>query len=236
MPTKVYLVKPMVFPVAMYGCESWTVKKSEHRTIDAFELHYWRRRLRAPWTARRSNLSILKEITTGGSLEGLMLKLNSNILATWCEELTHWKRPRCWERLKAGGEGDDRGCDGWMASSTQWTWVWVNSESWWWTGRAGVPQFMWSQRVGHDGATELNWRIHFVFIRSVCKKDFPGGWNLKESDCNAGNTGSIPGKGRSPGEGNCYPLRYSCLENSMDRGAWRAIVHGITKSQTRLRD
>ena len=81
---------------------------------------------------------------------------NSNTLATWCEELTHWKRPWCWERLRAGGEVDDRGWDGWMASPTQWTWVWVDSGSWWWTGRPSILQFMGSQRVGHDWATELN--------------------------------------------------------------------------------
>ena len=82
---------------------------------------------------------------------------NSNTLATWCEELTQWKRPRCWERLRAGGEGDDRGWDGWMTSLTRWTWVWVDSGSWGWTGRPGVLQFMGSQRVGHDWETELNW-------------------------------------------------------------------------------
>ena len=82
---------------------------------------------------------------------------NSNTLATWCEELTHWKRPWCWEGLGAGGEGDDRGWDCWMASPTQWTWVWVNSGNWWWTGRLGGLQFMGSQRVGWDWATELDW-------------------------------------------------------------------------------
>ena len=82
---------------------------------------------------------------------------NSNTLATSCEELTHWKRPWCWEGLGAGGEGDDREWDGWMASLTRWTWVWVNSRSWWWTGRPGVLRFMGSQRVGHDWLTELNW-------------------------------------------------------------------------------
>ena len=82
---------------------------------------------------------------------------NSNILATWCKELTHLKRPCCWERLKAGREGDDRGFDGWMATPTQWTWVWVNSGSWWWTGRPGMLRFMGSQRVRHDWATELKW-------------------------------------------------------------------------------
>ena len=109
LPTKVHLVKTMVFPVVMYGCENWTVKKAEHRRIDAFELWCWRRLLRVPWTARTSNQSILKEISPGISLEEMMLKLNSNTLATSCEELTHWKRPRCWEGLGAGGEGDDRG-------------------------------------------------------------------------------------------------------------------------------
>ena len=87
---------------------------------------------------------------------------NSNALATWCEELTHLKSPWCWERLKAGGEGDDRGWDGWMASLIQWTWVWVNSRSWWWTGRPGVLQSMGSQRVRHDWATELTAWIHVL--------------------------------------------------------------------------
>jgi len=98
---------------------------------------------------------------------------NSNTLATWCEELTHWKRPWCWERLKAGGEGDDRGWDGWMPSPTQWTWAWVNSGSWWWTGRSGMLQSMGLQRVGHDWATELNlteysilYMYHIFFIHS----------------------------------------------------------------------
>ena len=83
---------------------------------------------------------------------------NSSTLATWWEVLTHWKRPWCWERLKAGGERDDRGWNGWMASPTQWTWVWVNSGSYWWTGRPGILQFMGLQRVRHDWVTELNWR------------------------------------------------------------------------------
>ena len=110
-------------------------------------------------TARKSSQSILKEISLGVSSEGLMLKLKLHILATWCEELTHWERPWCWERLKVRGEGDDRGWDGWMASPTQWTWVWVKSRSWWWTGRPVVLQSMGSQRVGHDWVTELNWNL-----------------------------------------------------------------------------
>ena len=129
--TKVHLVKAMVFPVVMYVCESWTVKKSEHRRINAFELWCWRRLLRVPWTARRSNQSILKEISQFQSVHWKFWcwSWNFNTLATWCKELTHLKRPWCWERLMVGGEGDNRGWDGWITSLTHWTWAWVNSES-----------------------------------------------------------------------------------------------------------
>ena len=119
--TKVCLVKAMVFPVVMYGWESWTIKKAKHRRINAFELWCWKRLLKVPWTARRSNQSILKETNPGCSLEDWCWGWNSNTLATSCEELTHWKRLWCWEGLGAGGEGDDRGWDGWMASPTWWT-------------------------------------------------------------------------------------------------------------------
>ena len=155
--TKVHLVKTVVFPVVKYGCESWTIKKAECQRIDAFELWCWRRRLRVPWTARRSNQFILKEINLNIHWKDWCWSSSFNILAPWCEELTPWKRPGCWEKWKAGGEEDDRGWDGWMASPTQWTWVWVNSGSWWWTGRPGVLRFMASRTVGHDWATELNW-------------------------------------------------------------------------------
>ena len=148
LPKKVHLVKAMVFPVVMCGCESWTVKKTKHWRVDAFELWYWRSLLRVPWTARRSNQSILKESSPEYSLEGRMWSWNSNTLATWCEELTHLKRAWCWQWLKVGGEGDDRGWHGWMVSPTWWTWVWVNSGSWWLTGKPGVLQSMGSQRVG----------------------------------------------------------------------------------------
>ena len=116
--------------------------------------------LRVPWTARRSNQCILKKISPESSLEGLML----NTLATWCEELTQWKRFWCWERLKAGGEGDDRGWDGWMASLTQWTWLWASSGSWWWTGKPGVLQSTGSPRVRHYWATELQWISEYIMI------------------------------------------------------------------------
>ena len=103
------------------------------------------------------NQSILKEISLECSLEGLMLKLKLQYFGHLSKELTHLKRPWYWERLKVGGDGDDRGWDGWMASPTQWTWVWVNSGSWWWTGRPGMSRFMGSQRVRHNWVTELNW-------------------------------------------------------------------------------
>ena len=157
LPTKVHLVKAMIFPVVMYGCKSWIVKKAEHRRIDAFELWCWTRPLRVPWTARRSNQSILKEISPGALWKEWCWGWNSNTWATSCEELTHWKRPWCWEGLRAGGEGDDRGWDGWMASLTWWMWVWVNSRSWWWTGRPGMRQFMGSQSWTRlSDWTELN--------------------------------------------------------------------------------
>ena len=150
LPTKVCLVKAMVFPVVMYGCESWTIKKAECWRIDTFDLWWWRRLLRVPWTARRSNQSILKETSPEYSLEGLILKLKLQSFGHAMWRTDSLKRPWCWERLKAGGEGDDRGWNGCMASLTQWTWVWVNSGSWWWTGKPSVLQSMGSQRVRHN--------------------------------------------------------------------------------------
>ena len=157
LPTEVHLLKAMIFSIIMYGCEIWTIKKAEHQRIDAFELWCWRRLLRVSWTAGRSNQSILKEISPEYSGKNGCWSWNSNTLATSCKELAHWKKLWCWEELGAGGEGDDRGWDGWMASLTRWIWVWVRSRNWWWTGRPGVLRFMESQRVGHDWVTELNW-------------------------------------------------------------------------------
>ena len=142
----------------MYGCESWTIKKAKRQRIDAFELWCWRRLLRVPWIARRSNQLVLKEISPEYHWKDWCWSWISNTLATWCEEPTHWKRPWCWERLKAGGEGDYRGWDGWMASLTWWAWIWASSGSWWWTGKPGVLQSsMGLYRVGHDWMTELKW-------------------------------------------------------------------------------
>ena len=156
-PTKVHLVKAMFFPVVMYGCESWTIKNADHRRIDAFELWFWRRILRVLWTARISNQCIPKKSVLNIHWNDWCWSWNFNTLTTWGEELTHWKRPWCWERLKAGRKGADRGWDAWMASLTWWAWVWVSSGSWCWTGKPGTLQSIGSQRVGHNWATELNW-------------------------------------------------------------------------------
>ena len=151
MPTKVCLVKAMVFPVVIYGCESWTIKKAEHRRIDAFELWCWRRLLRVLWTARRSNQSILKEISPGCSLEGLMLKLNFQYFGHLMQ------RADSLEKTLMLGKIEGRRRRG--RPPTRWTWVWVNSGSWWWTGRPGVLRFMGSQSDTTEPVnwTELNW-------------------------------------------------------------------------------
>ena len=158
LPTKVRLVKSMVFPVVMYGCESWTVRKAKCTRIDAFELWCWRRLLRVPWTARRSSKSILKEISPGCSLEGLILKLKLQYFGHLMQRVDSLEQTDAGRNLGAGGEGDDRGWDGWMATWTWWTWVWVNSGSWWLTGRPDVLRFLGSRRVRHDWTTELNWK------------------------------------------------------------------------------
>jgi len=157
LPMKVHLVKAMVFPVVTYGCESWTVKKAERQRIDAFELWYWRRLLRVPWTARRSNQSILKEISPGISLEGMMLKLNLQYFGHLMQRVDSLEKT-----LMLGGIGGRRRrgrrrmrwLDG-MAYSMDVRLL--NSGSWWWTGRPGVLWFMGSQRVGHDWVTDLIW-------------------------------------------------------------------------------
>ena len=161
LPAKVCLVKAMVFTVVMYGCESWTIKKVECWRIDAFELWCWRR-LESPLVGKE-----IQPVHPKGDQSWIFIgrisfaegcwSWSSNTLATWCEELTHLKRPWCWERLKAWGEGDDRRWDGWMASLTQRAWVWVNSGSRWWTGKADVLPSMGLQRVEHNWVTELNW-------------------------------------------------------------------------------
>ena len=168
-----WLVKAMVSPVVLYGCESWTIKEAKHQRIDAFELWCWRRLLRVPSTARRSNQSILKEISPEYYWKDWCWSWNSNTLATWCKELTHLKRPWCWERLMMGGEGGDIEWNCWMASPTQWKWVWVSSRSWWWTGRPGVLQSLGSQRVGHKWVTEQNWTDIYMYMYTLFQILFP---------------------------------------------------------------
>ena len=157
MSTKVHLVKAMVFPWSCMDVGVGLKRKLRAEELMLLNCGIGRRLLRVPWTAWRSNQSTLKRSVLGVHWKDWCSSWNSNTLATWFEELTHLQRPWCWERLRAGGEGDNTGWDGWMASLTQWTCVWVNFESWWWTGRPGVLRFMRLQRVGHDWATELNW-------------------------------------------------------------------------------
>ena len=147
-----------------YGCENWTTQKAEHWRIDAFELWCWKRLLRVPWTAKR-----IQPVHSKGNQSWIFIGRTDAeaetpiLLATWCEELTHLKRPWCWERLKAGGEGDNRGWDGWMASPIQWTWVWVSSANWWWTERPGTLESMGLQRVPQDWMTELTDLVRSLF-------------------------------------------------------------------------
>ena len=174
MPTKVCLVKAMVFPVVMYGCESWMVKKAECQRIYAFyncgvgEDSWETLGLQGYPTSpfgRRSVLSV--------HWKDWCWSWNFKTLTTSCEELTHWKRPWRWEGLGAGGKGDDRRWDGWMASATLSTWAWVNSGNWWWTGRPGVLQFMGWQRVRHEWATELNWVLYICIWIKFLKERVP---------------------------------------------------------------
>ena len=171
LPTKVCLVKAMVFPVVMYGCESWLWRKLS--TEELMLLNF------GVGEDSRESLGLQGDPTSPSwrrSVLGVHWKdwcycWNSSTLATSWEELTHWKRPWCWEGLGAGGEGDDRGWDGWMASPTRWAWVWVNSGSWWWTGRPGMLRLRGSQRVGRPRLshwTELNEWMNEWMNSSLC--------------------------------------------------------------------
>ena len=129
--TKAPLVKAMVFSSSHIQMWEWDHKEAERQRIDAFYLWCWRRLLRVPWTARRSNQSTLKEINPNIHWKDWCWSWIANTLATWCQEPIHWKRPCCWERLRARGEGGNREWDDWMASPTEWTWVWASSRRQW---------------------------------------------------------------------------------------------------------
>ena len=189
LPTKVRLVKAMVFAVVMYGCESWTMKevglwrKLNTKELMLLNCGVGKDSWESLWLQGDSTSPFWRRSVQGVHWRDWCWSWNSNPLVTWCEELTHLKRPWCWERLRAEGEGDDRGWDGWMVSLTQWTWVWVDSGSWWWTGRPGLLRFIGSWRVGHNWATELNWTEAGVQV--VSKKTLPFNDSMKSYDINS---------------------------------------------------
>ena len=156
LPTRVHLVKAMVFPVVMYGYDSWTLKKAVHQRIDAFELQCWRT-LESPLDSKK-----VQPVHPEGNQSWKFIGRTDAEAETpilWPPHVKNWligKKPWCRERLKAVGEGKDRGWDGWMASLTQWTWVWANSRSWRWTGSLAWCS-SWGRRVRYDWVTELNW-------------------------------------------------------------------------------
>ena len=197
----------MVFPVVMYGYESWTIQKPEHRRIDAFELWCWIRLLRVPWTARRSNQSILKEISLEYSLEGLMLKLQYFGQLMW--RTNSLEKTLMLGKIEGRRRRGQQRWDGWMISPTRRTRVSESSGSWWWTGKPGVLPTIESEWVRHNWVTELNWTDSMEmnlskFLEKVVDRryDVPGGSDGKVSAYNARDLGSIPGLGRSPREGN----------------------------------
>ena len=206
--------------MVMYGCESWK---------ESWELKNW-----CFWTVvlEKTLESPLdcKEIQPvhpkGDSVLGVNWKdwcwrWNSNTLATWYKQLTLWKRPWCWERLRAGGEGDDRGWDGWMASLTQWTWVWVNSGSWWWTGRPGMLRSMGLQRVGHHWVTELTERCDLAMSARPspgCQGCFNSIWRELPQSQEESPYQKLNSVGPWPWTfslQNCEKIHFCCLKHSV---------------------
>ena len=208
----------MVFPVVMYGCESWTVKKAEHRRIDAFELCCWRRLLRVPWTARRSNQSILKEISPGISLEGMMLKLKLQYfghLMRRADTLEKTDAGRDWGQEEKGTTEDEMA--GWHH--------WLDGREFEWTPGVGDGQggLACCHSWGRKESDTIE-RLHWTELNTPCSsmvKSLPA---IQETRVRT------LGSRRSPGEGNGYPLQFSCLQNSMVRGAWQATAHGVAES------
>ena len=167
--TKVHLVKAMVFPVVLYGYENWTIKKAEHQRIDAFELWCWRRLLRVPWITRRSNQSILKEISPEYSLEELILNLKLQYFDHLMRRTDSFEKTLMLGKIEGGRRRGWQRMRWWIAWLPQWKWVWVNSRNWSWTGKPGVLQSMGQQRVGHDWGTELNWSSPSLCHNLVCR-------------------------------------------------------------------
>ena len=230
LPTKVCLVK------AIYGFSSSHVWMWELMLLN---YGVGEDSLESLRLARRSNQSILKEIIREYSLDGLMLKLKLQHFGHLIRRTDSLEKTLMLGKIEGRRRRDDRGWDVWMASLTQWPWVWASSRNWWWTGKPGELQSVESDRVGHNWVTELNWTERSCNVFSQPKRvlwGFPSGSDSKESASNAVDLGSIPGLGRSPEEGNGSPLQYSCLENPMDGGAWRATIHGVTKSWKSLND
>ena len=174
---KVCLVKAMVFPVVMYGCESWTIKKAEHRRIDAFEMWCWEDSWESLVQQGNPTSPFWRRSVLNIHWKDWCWSWNSDTLAAWCRELTHWERPWCWERLKVRGEEDDRGLGGWMASPTQWTSVWVNSRSWLWTRRPGMLLSMGLQSwTCLSDWIELNWTSRLLPCPSYCEQCWNECW------------------------------------------------------------
>ena len=246
LPTNVCLVKAMVFPVVMYGCESWTVKKAEWWSIDAFELWSWRRLLRVPWTARRSNQSILKEISPGISLEGMMLKLKLQYFGHLLPSVDSLEKTDAWrnwgQEQKGMTEDEMAGWHLWLdGCESEWT-LGVGD------GQGGLVCCDSWGRKESDTTEQLNWnknlKSHILYLKEFCSITNPSfdaflssiwvplvAQMVKKSTCNAGDLGLIPGLGKFPGGGNGNPPQYSCLETPVDRGAWKATVYGVLRSQ-----
>ena len=180
--TKVCIIKVMVFPVVMYECESWTIKKAEPQRIDAFELRCWRRLLRVPWTARRSNQSILKEINPEYSLEGLMLKLKLQYFGHLMWRANSLEKTLLLAKIE-GRRRKGRQRMRWLDGITDsWTWVWGSSGSWWWTGKPGILQSVGSQRVRLNWATKQLLSLVAPMVKNPPSVQDTWVWSLGQED------------------------------------------------------